>query len=317
MYRNISGFTLSGMYNYFDILKEKEEATGLFDDMELFEGGTFYEQEIDAIDPEIVEGEIMERYGELITYRQIPTRFKSMLNLFFKKNYKNFAKMQIALQMDFNPIYNYDRYEESRDINSYNSNMTKSGSESDSGDTTLTKSGAETHKIDNSTGSFKVKETVPETTTNLANLSSSSNGVKYHGVSAYNLTGNVTDTSSYSPESMDYETITPSKTEVIQGSNPGETSYSGVGYEVDIYGRDVNAVADRKDKTEVDMAHEYNNVRDAHSGHDDLEHSAHMYGNIGVTTSTAMIKEVLEVYDFDLYKFIADKFANELLILIY
>ncbi len=310
---NVAGITLNGMYNYF----ETTEAP-LFENINVFEGGEYYDQTIPPMDKDILIDTIMEDNGEFICYRQIPDRFKIMATHFFEKNESNFIKMWIALNMDFNPIFNYDRYEESEDINSYNSDMTKSGSESDQGDSTLTKSGAETHKIDNSTGNYKIKEKVAETETNFKNLSSDSNSVKYRGISADNI-GNsqVTTAGSYVAESMETETAIPTKTELLQGTNPGETSYSGVGYEVDIYGKDVNTIADRKDKTEVDMEHKYNNVKDAHTGHDDLNHSAHMYGNIGVTTSTAMIKEILELYNFNLYNYISDLFRKELLFEIY
>ena len=116
MYKNIQGFSLAGVDHYFKLAKENGDVSKeLFEDIELFEGGEFYDQEIDPIDNEILIDEIIEKFGELVTYRQIPERFKKMSDNFFKKNYKNFAKMQIALQMDFNPIYNYDRFEKGED----------------------------------------------------------------------------------------------------------------------------------------------------------------------------------------------------------
>lgn len=49
-----------------------------------------------------------------------------------------------------------------------------------------------------------------------------------------------------------------------------------------------------------------------------FDREAHMYGNIGVTTSATMLTEEMEVRGkFNLYNMIADCFANELCILLY
>lgn len=50
----------------------------------------------------------------------------------------------------------------------------------------------------------------------------------------------------------------------------------------------------------------------------ELNHEAHMYGNIGVTTSASMVTEVVEQrIKYNLYETAAKLFANELLINIY
>lgn len=48
-----------------------------------------------------------------------------------------------------------------------------------------------------------------------------------------------------------------------------------------------------------------------------FEREAHLYGNIGVTTSATMLKEELEVRKNNLYNMIADCFAMELCIMLY
>lgn len=283
------GFTLYGMDYYFKLAKQEGDVEKeLFENIDLFEGGTFYEQNIEGIDIDILYDELLSRYGELLTLEIDPTRFKRYSDSFFKKNYKNFAKMQIALQMDFNPLYNYDRYEDTTDKTTYDSNMEYKGSV--------------TRKLDNSTDTFKEITTPAETKTKYSNLSDDSNGVRYTGVSADNSgSSGVTTASNYAPSSMEVDTVTPTKTET-ETTKAGETSYSGKGYEVNTYGKDINLDNPRKD---------------IHSGDDTLKHDGHLYGNIGVTTSTAMIREILELYDFDIYKYIADKYAKERLLLLY
>ena len=53
------------------------------------------------------------------------------------------------------------------------------------------------------------------------------------------------------------------------------------------------------------------------SSDETIKHSAHLYGNIGVTTSTQMLKEQLDVVTWNLYEHISDIFIDEFCILVY
>lgn len=48
-----------------------------------------------------------------------------------------------------------------------------------------------------------------------------------------------------------------------------------------------------------------------------LDHDAHLYGNIGVTTSQQMLKDELDIVTWNLYEHISDIFIEEFCILIY
>lgn len=48
-----------------------------------------------------------------------------------------------------------------------------------------------------------------------------------------------------------------------------------------------------------------------------IQHEAHLYGNIGVTTSQQMLKDELDVVTWNLYEHIADIFIDEFCILVY
>lgn len=48
-----------------------------------------------------------------------------------------------------------------------------------------------------------------------------------------------------------------------------------------------------------------------------LEHTAHLYGNIGVTTTMQMIREQREIVEFNVYQKIIDDFKHRFCILIY
>lgn len=307
---NIYGFTLSNMSYYYELAKaEGDVDSTLFEDIQLYAGGTYYitdnkTQVIPAIDHDIIVDEILERYGELFPYRQEPNRFKRMSDNFFKKNKKNFEKMWIALQLDFNPLFNYDRYEEWTDDKDYSSQTSGNGSIS------TEKMGSETEKLDNSTGAYKELYKDPETHMHHKNLDNNSNSVKYTGTSADNEgSTTVTSPSSYTASTMETETTIPYKEE-FYNDEPGEKSFEGKGYNVISYGRNIDSQDKRIDATESSSS-------SSTTGGEGNTHQGHMYGNIGVTTSTQMIKEVLELYDFDFYAYVADKYAKDLLIKIY
>ena len=93
----MSRITLWGFYNYTD----KE----LFKDIRLPEG----------IDKEELVNLIMIECGDLFPYYQQPTYLKMQIDNFFNRKYDGFSKMVEALNMEYNPIENYDRMEEWND----------------------------------------------------------------------------------------------------------------------------------------------------------------------------------------------------------
>ena len=48
-----------------------------------------------------------------------------------------------------------------------------------------------------------------------------------------------------------------------------------------------------------------------------IKHSAHLYGNIGVTTSQQMLKDELDINAWNLYEHIAEMFCNEFCVYVY
>lgn len=53
------------------------------------------------------------------------------------------------------------------------------------------------------------------------------------------------------------------------------------------------------------------------SSNDEIKHEAHLYGNIGVTTSTQMLEDFLRVERWNIYEHIADIFCDEFCIPVY
>lgn len=185
--------TLIGAYNY---------------DPTLFDNVSFPE----GIDKDLAVNEILTRAGEFELIYSDLDFLKFQITKWSSKHYRTFDKWIYALNQEFNPLHNYDRYEETDD-NTENS----SSASSNAGATTTGK------------------------------------------VSAY-------DSSNYQP-----------KDETTTSSNSGETSGSESTY----------------------------------------THRAHLYGNIGVTTSTQMLEDYIRVERFNIYEQMADIFVDEFCLLIY
>ena len=59
------------------------------------------------------------------------------------------------------------------------------------------------------------------------------------------------------------------------------------------------------------------NSKSSGSSDETIKHKAHLYGNIGVTTSVQMLREQLDVVEWNLYEHISDIFIDEFCILVY
>lgn len=185
--------TLIGAYNY---------NPTLFDNVNFPEG----------IDKDLAVNEILTRAGEFELIYSDLDFLKFQITKWASKHYRTFDKWINALNIEFDPLYNYDRYEE-----------------------------------------------ITDTTENSGSVSSNAGATTTGKVSAY-------DSSSYQP-----------KDETTTSSNSGETSGSESNY----------------------------------------SHTAHLYGNIGITTSSELLESYLQVERFNIYEQMADIFVDEFCLLIY
>ena len=198
--------TLIGMYNYDNTL---------FDGLTLPEG---YDKEI------FIDSLIMEHGEKCVLYSDF-NYLKACIGAWGRKWSLELSRIYEALTAEYNPIYNYDRYEE------------------------YTDTGSSTDKPD------------------------------YESINSQKVAGNVENqisadnSSSYQPEA----------------------------------------------KTISDMGSISQTVKGTRSNVEtELNHEAHLYGNIGVTTSAQMVTEVVEQrMKYNLYETATKLFANELLINVY
>lgn len=169
-----------------------------------------------------------------------PAFIKQAIKRWADKWYFTFERWEKALAIKYDPLYNYDRYEEYTDTGSETTSEQRSSSGTSGSSSTGSVSGS-------------------NSTTNT--------------ISAYDAASMREDTA----QAVTHDTSDASST----SSNIAQSD-TGAG---------------TKDTT--------------------LTHSAHLYGNIGVTTSQQMLKDELEVARFNLVDNITDVFMTEFCLLIY
>ena len=89
----LSGISLWGLFEYTN--------ETLFDGIELTE----------RLSKDLLITNIIDKHGQLDLWQQHPDIVKRKIKTFFLTNYDNFDKMAEALQAEYNPLENYDRYE--------------------------------------------------------------------------------------------------------------------------------------------------------------------------------------------------------------
>lgn len=121
--------TLIGIENYLN------PDRSVFDKMNLPAG----------IDKELLVGAIVLRCQEFELLYSDPDFLIDAVNIWSRKNYWTFEKWVNAINIQYNPLYNYDRTEEYTDTHSGNYN--KNGSGNSSGTTGTTNDLTETHNL--------------------------------------------------------------------------------------------------------------------------------------------------------------------------
>lgn len=222
--------TLIGLYNY---------------DPTLFDGLALP----DGYDLETFRDALLLEHGEKCILYSNPDFMKNAIALWGRKWSLELGRIYDALIAEYDPIYNYDRYEEYAD-----SEGRKYSSTTNAG-----------HKATDSPKFDVVTE-------------SNKDAITEEQISADNSSG-------YQPEH---------KTTVDGGKSTASTS----------------------GKTQ-DLAETSNSKTDDAETRN-FSHKAHLYGNIGVTTSAAMVSEVVrQRFEYNLYSIAAKLFASELLLGIY
>lgn len=229
-----------------------------------------------GINKQIAVDEILTRSGEFeIIYPDV-SFFKTMIEHWANKHYRTFEKWAEGLAEDFNPLYNYDRYEEYEDE--------KKGETSDE----RAKGRSSLQNVSNSSDAI----------TGTSGSRSGSNAETSGTDSTTENTVSAFDSSSYEPKDKQEQNAAQSNSSIsseTSGVNSASTGTSNT------------STVDNETGTETGTG----------KSTETIKHNAHLYGNIGVTTSSQMLKEFLEIERWNIYEHIADLFVDEFCILVY
>lgn len=289
--------TVLGMYNVIP---------DLFDDL-TFPAGINKETAVD---------EILLRSGEFEVLYSNPAFLKTAITHWGKKHYRTFEEWVRALAINFDPLYNYDRFEEYTDAKVSNGSVQSSGKTSATAnnlENDLTSSSDSRNASSNEMAQDAESSNGTSTGRSFSATSSDSSGSdgKQRDVSAY-------DSSTYEPREK--ETGSSSSSGSGDGIAMNENSENSSGSHNSVKGSSQNESGECSE-TSGHVGHSDNSEDMSQSqssnNTEQTKHTAHLYGNIGVTTSTQMLEDFLRVERFTIYEEIADIFVNEFCIMVY
>ena len=301
--------TLIGMYSY---------RNDIFNEMVLPSG----------IDADLFKQSLLMKGGEFEVLYPDPDFLKYSIKIWSSKWFRTFSEWLRGTEQRWNPIYNYDRFEESRNENSkeFDSKTTADYSDQRKVDLDDTRTADLTEKRTADLEDENIKYLTDKRTADLNEKTVFDNAdtttqtdqmTTEHQVAAY-------DSSSYSPSSKDIVNNGQSKID-----HTGDVTNATTGTDINEHsGTDTmkHTGTDTTEHTGTDIMKHTGTDNTARKGtlsdntgseqsHD--IHEAHMYGNIGVTTSAAMLKEFYDVSSWSLYDHMSDVFISELLIPVY
>ena len=235
----------------------------------------------DGLDKDVLTGSIMLRAGEFEALYQDANFMQTLVKLWFKKYYPTFDKWNSTLNASYNPLDNYDRHEEYTD--------THEGSRSGSSEG---ENSSNNTRTDDLTQTTDLTSTTHMTRTD--DLATTNDVETENKVSAF-------DAATYS--NKDKQTVDQDGTQTGTVKNDGTVEDDGT----------VKNTGTVKDAGGGDFS-------ESHSDEDSYtnEHTAHLWGNIGVTTSQQMAESELQLRkNYNIFNMISDLFVSEFCILIY
>lgn len=253
-----------------------------------------------GIDKDLAVCQILNSSGEFEVLYPNPDFFKQMITFWGKKHYRTFDKWIYALGIDFEPLYNYDRFEEFVDekLGTTATNNERTGSTIVATETERSRNAAQSmaNTSDVTTGTTGDRQSVNGETVDQG--AETENKVSAFDASTYSpkdkqetTSGQVTNGMQLENSKTDSSTSEESSTNSVENSSEGESITSSQG----------SSISDKGGESRTEQT----------------KHTAHLYGNIGVTTSAQMLQEFLDVERFNIYEQIADLFIDEFCIMVY
>jgi hypothetical protein len=264
---------------------------------------------------------ILLRGGEFEVVYSDPEFMQYAIGSWSAKWYRTMQKWIEALSIDYNPLENYDRYENIQDKSNKTNKMDRTLDHRD--DTLINTQDLHTLNTEN-------KRTLNTDSLNTRNLMDEENR-NLEDTTTYNHTTNTEervsayDSSAYQPSKMTINTNGVKNGGQISDNTDklkqtGKDIFNHTGYDdTKQTGTDTmnNTGTDTINRTGTEGTAHTGTIKDQ-GGEDSFnDHTAHIHGNIGVTTSQQMLEAELEIIKWNVYEHITDVFFTEFVIPIY
>lgn len=274
----------------------------LFDDLQLPDG----------IDKDLFVSSLLLKGGEFETLYPDPEFMRYSIAVWGRKWYRTFAEWLKGTQAEWNPIHNYDRFEESEDKDNKTFGNKTTADYSDNRTANLTDKRT-ADLTDKRTANLEDKRTANLTDLQGINTNDTTSqtiaGTTQHDVSAY-------DAGNFTPSSRD--TVNNGSTQVI---HKGTVTDNHTGTDTTAHtGTDISTQTgtDTMAHTGTDNTRHTGTLADITGNENNTNnHKAHIYGNIGVTQASDMLRSFYDISSWNLYDHMADVFIGELLLPVY
>ena len=301
--------TLIGMYNF---------DSSIFDKLVLPDG----------IDKDLFINTLLLKAGEFEVLYFEPIFLQTAIGVWSNKWYRTFAEWLRGTQATWNPIHNYDRIEDILDSGSKTFGSKKTADYSDTRTADL-KEQRTANLQEQRTANLQEQRTANLQDKRTANLEEKTtfgntdtttqtvDGTTQHDVSAYDASGFVPS----SKDTINNGSSNTTHTGTVTDATTGTDTMDHTGTDTNkTTGTDTNKTTgtDTNATTGTDTLKHSGTLSDetGSESHSDT-HTAHVYGNIGVTQSGDMLRNFYDISTWNLYDHMADTFTQELLIPVY
>lgn len=290
-----------------------------------------------GIQKSVLVDNILLRGGEFEVVYSDPDFMQYAIGSWSSKWYRTMQKWIEALSIDYNPLENYDRYEQIQDKSNKTNKMDRTLDHRD--ETLINTQDLHTLNTENkrtlNTDSLNTRNLMDEETRDLKDKETRDmdDVTTYDHLTNTEQLVSAYDSSAYQPSSMTINTNgitnggqTDHNTDKIEYNgtdtfdHTGKDIFNHTGYDdTKQTGTDTmnNTGTDTINRTGSEGTSHTGTIKD--SGGEDAfnDHTAHIHGNIGVTTSQQMLEAELEISKWNVYEHITDLFLTEFVIPIY
>lgn len=278
-----------------------------------FDNGLFDELVLpDGIDRNLFIDTLLLKGGEFEVLYPEPDFMRFSIGTWGRKWFRTFAEWLKGTEAEWNPIYNYDRFEESEDNDrkSYGNKTTADYSD----DRTTESTDERTANLTDKRTADLTDKTVYDTEDltghkNIDTVSQTEKGSTQHDVSAYDA-GNFTPSSR---DTIDNGTTTTTSGGTTSTHHTGSDTGTQTGTETTDH-----TGTDKTDHSGSESIKRSGTLSDTSGSENNTNnHKAHIYGNIGVTQASDMLRSFYDIASWSLYDHMCDVFIGELLLPVY